>query len=163
MGKQIEVFMSSIDITKLMEYVISQSDSILDSQGKHLTIEECSSGDILSIFLVGRQDKLVKNDSGYIDAIVSEVIQFSKGNIGDNKYIYPSRLWAEFKYFDNRHVYITKSKEFSNLYIKYAKWIKKNSSKSKCENYYICNNALKSISEEGYVMKSGPNEIISLT
>ncbi len=68
------------------------------------------------------QNSKIKNSSnGYIDAIYSEVIEFSRSMTRNQNKVQYGRLWVELKYYDELEKSITKEKWLSEKYNNYKK------------------------------------------
>lgn len=160
MGKQIEFFMANTDEIELLHKVSEQKDLILNDKALPMTLEEAANSSSLSLFIVSGEAMVYKSNSGFLDAIVSEAIQFSRGMRRDSNVIRTSRLWAESMYYDSNHKLTKKSKYFNDMFSFYVNWIKRNFKPSKCKNYFIGNEAYRLYKEEGYIMLAGPKHIV---
>lgn len=160
MGKQIEFFMSLKDEMEFFEKVLESKAIIVNDRALSMTLDEAIKSNALSLFIVLNDAYVYKSASGFLDVIVSEAIQFSRGMRRDESTIRSSRLWAEFKYYDVNSNLIAKSKQFKDMFNVYNKLIKKNFRQSKCKNYFIGNEAYKLYKEDGYRMVAGPKHIV---
>jgi hypothetical protein len=158
MGKQIEFFMTKLDETNFLIEVLNNGGLILDDKVNTLSLDDVKECEAISLFITLPGLKIEKNKSGFVDAITSEVIQFSRCMIFAEE-VRTGRLWAEFKYY-NAGQLVNKSKEFSDIFKKYEKWIKGNYRLSKCKFYYIGNDAFKLHKTEGFKMVAGPKHIV---
>ncbi len=167
MGRQIRFFMHGDDEIKFIELVEYFGDSISDRGGNPFDIsklngfllhkEEITDSSKLTIlFIIFPESKLVKRESGYINPVEADVIEFSRCDITDNNQIWEGRLWAEFKYYDENGTLKSKDKWFEQKFNKYRNWIKKNLRISVDKDYYIGEEAYKLYREKGYRMKAGP-------
>jgi hypothetical protein len=160
MGKQIEFFMTCKDESEFLRKVSEYKGVFINDKGLQMTLEEVGVSNSLSLFIVLSDAYLYKSTSGFLDAIVSEAVQFSRGMRREECIIRSSRLWAEFKYYDSNKNLITKSKQFNDIFNIYVKLIKKNYRRSKCKNYYIGNEAYKLYKEYSYSMLAGPKHMV---
>ncbi len=160
MGKQIEFFMLKADEEGFLQTVSEANHLIVDEKVSPILLEDAINSIILSLYLISSNSCIFKNNSGFIDAIVSEAIQFSRCMNREEKVVRSGKLWAEFKYYDRSKQLTTKNKQFNDMYNLYAKWIKKNFKQSKCKNYYIGNAAYEKYKSEGYLMMAGPQHIV---
>ena len=160
MGKQVRFFMSKKDENNFLEVVLKNESLILDKQAGSLTFEKAQSSEELSLFFSLPNANIKQDSNGYIDAIVAEVVQFSKSKEVEGGGLRNGRIWAEFKYYDNNRELITKNKQFSNMYKKLEKWIKNNFKLSKCNDYYIGSDAYEKYKEGKYVLMAGPRLVV---
>lgn len=157
MGKQIEFFISKLDENGFLQFVSDNNDLIMNDKADAIDVKDAIDTSALSLFIVATNIKVFKSNSGFLDSIVSEAIQFTRGFVNNEKTVRSGRLWAEFKYYDCNHQIVTKRKEFNEMFNRYVKWIKKNCKMSRCKKYYIGNHAYKLYKEEGFLMKAGSN------
>ena len=160
MGKQVRFFMTNKDEVDFLKAIIQFNNSILDNKAFVLTVEEAKSSTNLSLFITAQNANISKDNNGFVDPIVAEVIQFSRYMLLEDKYLRNGRVWAEFKYYDDSKKLVNKSKEFKDTYNIYEKWIKKNFRLSKCKDYYIANDAYRAYKEDGIILMAGPKQII---
>lgn len=161
MGKQVRFFMTNKDEVDFLKVIVQFSNSILDNKAFILTVEEAkSSTSNLSLFIASKNANISKDNNGFVDPIVAEVIQFSRCMLLEDKYLRNGRVWAEFKYYDDRKKLVNKSKEFKDTYNIYEKWIKKNFRLSKCKDYYIAKDAYRAYKEDGIIFVTGPKQVI---
>lgn len=160
MGKQVGFFMTNKDEVDFLKVIVQFNNSILDNKAFVLTVEEAKSSPNLSLFITSPNANISKDNNGFVDPIVAEVIQFSRCMLLDDKHLRTGRVWAEFKYYDNSKQLVAKSKEFKDTYNIYEKWIKKNFRLSKCKDYYIANDAYRAYKEDGIILMAGPKQVI---
>ena len=160
MGKQVRFFMTNKDEVDFLKAIIQFNNSILDNKAFVLTVEGANSSPNLSLFITARNTNISKDNNGFVDPIVADVIQFSRCMLLEDKYLRNGRLWAEFKYYDDSKKLVNKNKGFKDTYNIYEKWIKKNFRLSKCKDYYIANDAYRAYKEDEIILMAGPKQII---
>jgi hypothetical protein len=160
-GKQVRFFMSKEDERKFFKVVLEYNSLILDKNAVSLSIEDAQAlKDSLFISLPNESINIMKTANAYIDAIAANVIQISKCMVIQNEVLRNGRIWAEFRYYDRNQELITKSKQFSDIYKSFEKWIKNNYQLSKCKDFYIGIDAYKEYKEKKYVLMSGPKYLV---
>lgn len=159
MGKQIEFFIAKQDEIELLRYF--EEKSVFYSKKKDLlTIEGVVESNELTVYICCPQSKIIVKDNGFIDAIESDVIHYSRGFKHKENVIEVSRIWAEFKYYDGNQNIIQKEEWFEQFFEQQRKYIKKSFKISKCKRYYIGKEAYKFYKDEGFSLKAGPKQLV---
>lgn len=163
MGKQIRFFMLNCDEKKFLDYVKESGDPIFDKKSNPIEldkfgriIEKIDQPSIKQIFITSPESKIIKDENGFIDQILSDVIVFRRCSTTEEKMVWEGRIWAEFKYYDDSGEMIQKEKWFEQKFNKYKSWIKKNSRISVDKDSYIGVKAYKLYKEKGYRMMNSP-------
>ncbi len=163
MGKQIRFFMLNSDEEKFLEYVKESGAQISDKKSNPIEIdkfgriiEDKDQPSITQLFITSPESKIIKDENGFIDQILSDVIVFRRCSLTEEKMVWEGRIWAEFKYYDDRDELIKKEKWFEQKFNKYRSWIKKNFRISIDKFAYIGEEAYKLYKEKGYRMMNGP-------
>ena len=162
MGKQIEFFQAKEDEVEFLQMVADSGYLLVDGNGGKLNIKEAISSKELSLFITFNDSHISISNSGFLDAIISEVIQYSRGLKKENQ-LEKSRLWMENKYYDFSGTQKSKTKELTDMYKIFEKWVKKNYVKSDCCNYYIGQIAYAQFKEGDFNCKAGPRHIVTFS
>ena len=155
-GKQIRFFMLYSDEKQFFESVSELKDIIVNDKLQPVTVNELQNSNKTTFYIMSSESSIIKDKNGYINAIRSEVIEFSKCLIRNDKLVSYGRLWAEFEYFDDSEHRVIKSKRFKDKFVEYKKWITKNLKLSNSKDFYIGQEALKLYKFEGYKMMATP-------
>jgi hypothetical protein len=163
MGRQIRFFMLNSDEEKFLEYVKESGAQIFDKKSNPIEIdkfgriiEDKDQPSITQLFITSPESKIRKDENGFIDQILSDVIVFRRCSLTEKKMVWEGRIWAEFKYYDDRDELIKKEKWFEQKFNKYRSWIKKNFRISIDKFAYIGEEAYNLYKEKGYRMMNGP-------
>ncbi len=155
--------MLNSDEEKFLEYVKESGAQISDKKSNPIEIdkfgriiEDKDQPSITQLFITSPESKIIKDENGFIDQILSDVIVFRRCSLTEEKMVWEGRIWAEFKYYDDRDELIKKEKWFEQKFNKYRSWIKKNFRISIDKFAYIGEEAYKLYKEKGYRMMNGP-------
>lgn len=151
------------DEEKFLEYVKESGDQISDNKSNPIEIdkfgriiEKIDQPSITQLFITSPESKIINDENGFIDQILSDVIVFRRCLINEEKMVWEGRIWAEFKYYDDNEEMIKKEKLFEQKFNKYRSWIKKNFRISLDKSSYIGEEAYTLYKEKGYRMMGGP-------
>ncbi len=167
MGRQIRFFMVGSDEIKFLELIEAEGDLIVDEKGNNIDINTLKDGMLHSeekkdymtfteFYIIFPDSKKIKFESSIINQIRSDVIEVSRCSMTKENLVWEGRLWAEFKYYDDKGDTIIKEKWFEQKFNKYRSWIKKNFRISLDKSSYIGEEAYKLYKEKGYRMMNGP-------
>lgn len=151
------------DEEEFVRFVFESNDYLISLKDQNLTLETIlhSTYQDLSMYYIASPNSCInKFNNGFVDHYTSDVIEFSRSRLEQDHTTFYWRLWAEFKYFDEKGEVISKDKWFSNKFETYRKWIKKNYRISKDKNYYIGEHAYELYTEGKLIPISSPTYII---
>jgi len=167
MGKQIEFIIDNATEDNFYNYLISQGFNFYIENNNN--VEEINkfpqpfTTDFwysINLYKKGFGDLIIKetkNNIKYIDKLLSPIIEYSRSVIlENNKTISKGRLWVELRYYDNKNILKSKSKDLDDCFKILSKWIKNNlkqyevNSNSNIYNLYITESMKDFIENNGY-------------
>lgn len=134
MGKQIRFFMGPSD-ERIFTDVLSGTGSklVLNNATPILINATQGLGIVDTCYAVFPESRLVTSQSGFIDPVTSDAIEFSRSRIKDNRMMY-GRLWVETWYYDEDGNKVQKDKWLSNKFNTLCKWVKSKYVQSACKD-----------------------------
>ena len=154
MGKQVRFFITMEDELILLEKVLKDGYLILNDMGNIFNAQEAIVSNEFSLYFTFYNSNIIKIGE-FIEQIESEVIQFSRCRKFNENTFEPSRIWAEFKYWNSQEELIQKSDNFIKMYNVLAKWLKNTMKISICKNYYIGAHAYQLYKDKRCILQDG--------
>ena len=166
MENQKEFFLTSKDEELIIKLIKENNDLLINEMGGKIlefgkpvvysSSKPLDSKIIKKAFIYTSKSRIIKDKNGFVNELFSDVIEFSRCEVKNEKHLWNGRIWVETKYYyDNQE--IEKKPDWLNIkYNYYQRWIKKNLMPNKDNNFYIGKDAYKLYKEEGYKMKNSP-------
>lgn len=170
MGNQIGFFCINEDEMEFIEHITNQGGLLVDSKNQEInsellkktpiyTSKGLNPAPMLKFYIVFDKSKISVSETGFIEPLYSDVIEFSRSTISfknNEYYVDPGRIWAEFTYYDRNGKLVKKEKFLKEKYNHYKTWIRGNFKLNKDKDYFIGSETYRLYKENGYRMKSGP-------
>lgn len=144
------------DEKEFIKLIEEFGDTLVDNMGKVLSSEDIINSNRSIFYILSQQSKIVYSSNGFIDVLISDLIEYSRSMIRNQNQVQYGRLWVETKYFNTLGQNVSKDKWLSNKYNAYKKWIEKQYKISKCRDFYIGTAAYNLYKYEGYKMMATP-------
>ena len=148
--------MLEADELNFLKFVMESGDYITDTKGLKIEIDDVIKSKEHKFYIVSPKSIVTTMTFGFVDYNSSEVIEFLRCANKNNNIEY-GRLWAEFKFYDNNDLLISKDKAFEEKYNRYKRWITKNYKISKDKDFYIAQEAYKAYLDGDYSMIAFPS------
>lgn len=159
MGKQIRFFMGPEDEKRFLGLVLAQQDLIIKPRIRNCEVdpwrENPEQPDHI-IYIVSRDSRIVTRGLGFIDDLQSDVLEFSRCVMRDDRHMDYGRIWFEMRYWDEHTNLVQKDKWLSDRFEFYRRWIRKEYRHSNGLDFFVGDQAYEMYREGRVQMMAGP-------
>ena len=157
MGKQIRFFLAPDDELCFESEIRRNNYVLIDEMANPLSDGAIADTTEQQLYITYPDAQIILSKGGYVDAISSDVIQWSRCKAREDNTLSEGRIWVEMRHWNEEQELVTKNDYLSRMYDVLVKYIKKNTKRSIDKPYsYIGASAYASYKNENCKMVHGP-------